>query len=88
MANHKSAKKRIIRNAKRAEINGARIGRIRTFIKKVESAITAGDKAAADSALRDAQPEILRGVSRGVLHKNTASRKMSRLSARVKALSA
>jgi len=88
MANHKSAKKRIIRNAKRAEINGARIGRIRTFIKKVESAITAGDKAAADSALRDAQPEIMRGVSRGVLHKNTASRKMSRLSARVKALSA
>ena len=88
MANHKSAKKRIIRNAKRAEINGARIGRIRTFIKKVESAITAGDKAAADTALRDAQPEIMRGVSRGVIHKNTASRKMSRLSARVKALSA
>jgi len=88
MANHKSAKKRILRNAKRAEINGARIGRIRTFIKKVESAITAGDKAAADTALRDAQPEIMRGVSRGVIHKNTASRKMSRLSARVKALSA
>ena len=88
MANHKSAKKRIIRNAKRAEINGARIGRIRTFIKKVVSAITAGDKAAADTALRDAQPEIMRGVSRGVIHKNTASRKMSRLSARVKALSA
>ena len=88
MANHKSAKKRIIRNAKRAEINGARIGRIRTFIKKVETAITAGDKAAADTALRDAQPEIMRGVSRGVMHKNTASRKMSRLSARVKALSA
>ena len=88
MANHKSAKKRIIRNAKRAEINGARIGRIRTFIKKVEAAITAGDKVAADQALRDAQPEIMRGVSRGVLHKNTASRKMSRLSARVKALAA
>ena len=88
MANHKSAKKRIIRNAKRAEINGARIGRIRTFIKKVEAAITAGDKAAADQALRDAQTEIMRGVSRGVLHKNTASRKMSRLSARVKALAA
>ena len=88
MANHKSAKKRIIRNAKRAEINGARIGRIRTFIKKVESAITAGDKAAADTALRDAQPEIMRGVSRGVMHKNTASRKMSRLAARVKAVSA
>ena len=79
MANHKSAKKRIIRNAKRAEINGARIGRIRTFIKKVESAISAGDKDAAQAALREAQPEIMRGVSRGVLHKNTASRKMSRL---------
>ena len=88
MANHKSAKKRIIRNAKRAEINGARIGRIRTFIKKVESAISAGDKDAAQVALREAQPEIMRGVSRGVLHKNTASRKMSRLAARVKAVSA
>ena len=88
MANHKSAKKRIIRNAKRAEVNGARISRIRTFIKKVELAITSGDKAAAQQALRDAQPEIMRGVSRGVLHKNTASRKMSRLAARVKAVSA
>ena len=63
MANHKSAKKRIIRNAKRAEINGARIGRIRTFIKKVESAISAGDKDAAQAALREAQPEIMRGVA-------------------------
>ena len=88
MANHKSAKKRILRNAKRAEINGARISRIRTFIKKVEMAITSGDKDAAQQALRDAQPEIMRGVSRGVIHKNTASRKMSRLSARVKAVSA
>lgn len=88
MANHKSAKKRIIRNAKRAEINGARIGRIRTFIKKVETAISSGDGEAAKAALREAQPEIMRGVSRGVLHKNTASRKMSRLSARVKAVSA
>ena len=88
MANHKSAKKRIIRNAKRAEINGARMSRIRTFIKKVETAISSGDKVAAQQALRDAQPEIMRGVSRGVIHKNTASRKMSRLSARVKAVSA
>ena len=88
MANHKSAKKRIIRNAKRAEINGARISRVRTFIKKVELAITSGDKAAAQQALREAQPEIMRGVSRGVMHKNTASRKMSRLAARVKAVSA
>ena len=88
MANHKSAKKRIIRNAKRAEINGARMSRIRTFIKKVETAISSGDKGAAQQALRDAQPEIMRGVSRGVIHKNTAARKMSRLSARVKAVSA
>ena len=88
MANHKSAKKRIIRNAKRAEINGARISRIRTFIKKVETAIAAGNKDEAQQALREAQPEIMRGVSRGVMHKNTASRKMSRLSARVKAVSA
>jgi len=88
MANHKSAKKRIIRNAKRAEINKSRISRIRTYVKKVELAIESGDSAAAQSALKDAQPEIMRGVSRGVLHKNTASRKMSRLSARVKAVGA
>jgi len=88
MANHKSAKKRIIRNANRAEINKSRISRIRTFIKKVEAAIESGDQANAQSALREAQPEIMRGVSKGVLHKNTASRKMSRLSARVKAVGA
>lgn len=73
MANHKSAKKRIIRNANRAEINKSRISRIRTFIKKVEAAIESGDQANAQSALREAQPEIMRGVSKGVLHKNTAS---------------
>lgn len=88
MANHKSAKKRIIRNANRAEINKSRISRIRTFVKKVEAAIESGDQANAQSALREAQPEIMRGVSKGVLHKNTASRKMSRLSARVKAVGA
>jgi len=88
MANHKSAKKRIIRNANRAEINKSRISRIRTFIKKVEAAIESGDQANAQSALREAQPEIMRGVSKGVLHKNTASRKMSRLSARVRAVGA
>ena len=88
MANHKSAKKRIIRNAKRASINGARIGRIRTFVKKVELAIESGDVAAAKAALRAAQPELHRGVSKGVLHKNTASRKGSRLAARIKALAA
>ncbi|MEK9620647.1 MAG: 30S ribosomal protein S20 [Alphaproteobacteria bacterium] len=88
MANHKSAKKRIRRNANRALINGARISRIRTFVKKVEAAIAAGDPAAAREALRVAQPELQRGVSRGVLHRNTASRKISRLSSRIKALAA
>ena len=88
MANHKSAKKRIRRNANRAEINKSRISRIRTFVKRVEAAIASGDKDTAQSALKDAQPELMRGVSKGVLHKNTASRKMSRLSARVKAVGA
>lgn len=88
MANHKSSKKRIIRNANRAVINGARMSRIRTFVKKVEMAIDSGDADAARAALRAAQPELQRGVSRGVLHKNTASRKISRLNARVKALAA
>mgnify|MGYP005703113791 FL=1 len=88
MANHTSAKKRIRRNARRAAINGARMGRIRTFVKKVETAIDAGDADGARTALRNAQPEIQRGVTRGVLHRNTASRKISRLAARVKAVAA
>ena len=88
MANHKSSKKRIIRNANRAVINGARLSRIRTFVKKVEIAIASGDVDAARAALRAAQPELQRGVTRGVLHKNTVSRKISRLNARVKALAA
>jgi small subunit ribosomal protein S20 len=87
MANHKSAKTRIRRNARRADINGARINRVRTFMRKVESAIGAGDKDAAQAAFRAAQPEIHRGVGKGVLNKNMASRKLSRLSARIKALS-
>ena len=87
MANHKSAKKRIRRNQARAEINKSRISRIRTFIKKVEAAIVTGDAPAAKLALTEAQPEIMRGVSKGVLHKNTASRKMSRLAASVKKIS-
>ena len=87
MANHKSAKKRIRRNQARAEINKSRISRIRTFIKKVESAIGTGDAPAAKLTLKEAQPEIMRGVSKGVLHKNTASRKMSRLAASVKKIS-
>ena len=88
MANHKSSKKRIIRNANRAVINGTRMSRIRTFVKKVEMAIASGDVDAARAALRAAQPELQRGVTRGVLHKNTVSRKISRLNARVKALAA
>lgn len=87
MANHKSAKKRIRRNLARAEINKSRMSRIRTFIKKVENAIGAGDIDDASVALKEAQPEIMRGVSKGVLHKNTASRKMSRLAVGVKKLS-
>jgi small subunit ribosomal protein S20 len=86
MANTPQAKKRIRRNDRRAEINTARISRIRTFVKKVESAIEGGDKAAAATALGEAQPELARGVARGVLHKNTASRKLSRLTKRVASL--
>lgn len=86
MANTPQAKKRIRRNERRAEINGARISRIRTLVKKVEAALAAGDKAAATTALAAAQPELARGVARGVVHKNTAARKLSRLSKRVAAL--
>lgn len=86
MANTPQAKKRIRRNNRRAEVNGARVSRIRSFLKKVETAIAGGDKKAAAAALKDAQPELARGVARGVLHKNTASRKMSRLSKRVAAM--
>ncbi|HEX2803355.1 MAG TPA: 30S ribosomal protein S20 [Sphingomicrobium sp.] len=86
MANTPQAKKRIRRNANRATINHARISRIRTFIKQVESALAAGKKTEAAEALKKAQPELARGVSRGVIHKNTASRKLSRLSKRVAAL--
>jgi small subunit ribosomal protein S20 len=86
MAHHKSAKKRIRRNASRYEINHARIARIRTFVKKVEAAIGTGDKDAAQAAFQVAMPELQRGVTKGVLHRNTASRKISRLSARIKAI--
>jgi small subunit ribosomal protein S20 len=86
MANTPQARKRIRRNENRALINGNRLSRIRTFVKKVESAIAGGDKAAAAAALQEAQPELARGVARGVLHKNTASRKLSRLTKRVAAL--
>ena len=86
MANTPQAKKRIRRNAKREVINHSRISRIRTFIKQVESAVAAGKKKDAAEALKMVQPEIARGVARGVLHKNTASRKFSRLAKRVAAL--
>ena len=88
MANTPQARKRIRRNEARAQINGARLSRIRTFIKKVETALDGGDKSAAADALRAAQPELARGVARGVLHKNTVARKVSRLSKRVAALQA
>jgi small subunit ribosomal protein S20 len=86
MANTPQAKKRIRRNDRRAEINGARVSRIRTFVKQVEAALAAGNKDQAAEALRRVQPELARGVSKGVVHKNTAARKISRLSKRVAAL--
>lgn len=88
MANIASARKRIRQTAKRTERNVARRSRMRTFIKKVETAIGAGDAETAREALRLAQPEIQRAASRGAVHKNTASRKISRLSKHVKNLSA
>ena len=86
MANTPQAKKRARQNEARFQINKSRRSRIRTFLRKVEEAIASGDKEAATAALRAAQPELMRGVTKGVFHKNTASRKMSRLASRVKAL--
>ncbi len=86
MAHHPSAKKRIRQTESRTAVNRTRTSRIRSFIKKVELAIASGDAAAAKSALHTAEPEMMRGVQAGVLHKNTASRKVSRLSARVKGM--
>jgi small subunit ribosomal protein S20 len=86
MAHHKSAKKSIRQTERRTDFNRARTSRVRSFIKKVETAISAGDKKLAADALKQAQPEIHRGVRTGVLHRNTAARKLSRLSARIKAL--
>ena len=88
MAQHKSAKVRIRRNARAAEINHARLNRIRSYVKAVETAIAAGDKKAAQEALKKVMPELTRGANRGVLHKKTASRKLSRLSTRIKNLAA
>lgn len=86
MANIRSAKKRIRQTARKTEVNRNRVSRIRTFVKKVETAIASGDKAAASEALKTAQPEIARGVTKGVIAKNTAARKISRLNTRIKAL--
>ena len=86
MGNTTQSAKRARQNEKRFAINKARRSRIRTYLRKVEEAITSGDKEAATAALKAAQPELMRGVTKGVFHKNTASRKMSRLAARVKAL--
>lgn len=88
MAHHKSAQKRIRQTEKRTAINRSRISRIRTFIRRVEKAIEGGDKATAQQAFKEAQPEIMRGVTKGVLKQGTASRKVSRLCARIKALGA
>jgi len=86
MANTPQAEKRIRRNERRAAINKARLSRIRTYVKRVELAIESGTKSEAQAALLAAQPELMRGVSRGVMHKNTVSRKISRLNKRVAAL--
>jgi len=86
MANSPQAKKRARQNERRFTVNKARRSRIRTFLRKVEEAIASGDRESASAALRAAQPELMRGVTKGVVHKNTAARKMSRLAARVKAI--
>lgn len=88
MANSPQAKKRARQNERNFTVNKARRSRIRTYLRRVEEAITAGDHDEARKALLAAQPELMRGVTKGVVHKNTASRKMSRLSSRVKALKA
>ncbi len=88
MANTASARKRIRQIERRTERNQARKSRMRTFVKKVEVAIAGGDKAAAQAALRAAQPEMQRAAGKGIIHRNTVSRKLSRLSSRVKAIAA
>jgi small subunit ribosomal protein S20 len=88
MAHHPSAKKRIRQTAKRTAINRSRLNRIRTFIKKVEQAVASGDPDSARQALRAAEPEIRRGVNKGVLKLNTASRRISRLSKKVNQVAA
>ena len=88
MANTSSAKKATRKIAARSTVNKSRVARVRTYLRKVEEAIASGDKDKAGAALKEAEPEIMRAVSKGVLHKNAASRKVSRLTARVKAVGA
>lgn len=88
MANTKSAKKAARQAERRTLINKSRRSRLKSFVRKVEEAIAAGNRDAANLALREAQPEIMRSASKGIIHKNTASRKVSRLSARINALAA
>ncbi len=88
MANHASSKKRIRQTARRTAVNRTRLVAIRTFVKRVEEAIGSGDKSAAEAAFKMAQPQMMRGVRKGIMPQNTASRKISRLSKRIKAISA
>ena len=88
MPNTRSAEKRVRKTERRTAVNKARRSEIRTAVRKVEEALASGDKDTAKAALKTAEPQIMRGVSKGVIHKNTASRKVSRLSARLKGLGA
>ena len=88
MATHDSTKKRIRQIKRRTAVRGARLSRIRTFLRNVERAIAGGDKEQAMAAFRAAQPELMRGVNKGLFHRNTVSRKLSRLSARIKGMAA
>lgn len=86
MPHHKSAEKRLRQTEKRAVVNRNRLSRVRTFVKKVETAIETGDKTAAQSAFQEAQPELHRATTKGVMHRNTVARKLSRLATRINAL--
>lgn len=88
MANHLSAKKRIRQTARRTEVNHARLSRVRSYVRKVEEAIAGGNKEQAAEALRQVQPELMRGASKNLLHRNVVARRMSRLSKRIKAMNA
>lgn len=86
MPHHKSAEKRLRQTEKRTAVNRSRVSRVRTFVKSVETAIASGDKAAAETAFKSAQPELHRATTKGVMHRNTVARKLSRLAARISAL--